>query len=432
MPETLELERRRRKAEMLRKVREQRGAAVGRLELRESDDGSTVTLVGVACVVGVPYQVGWYREVVQGGAFKRTLGENPDVQFVVNHAAGGQLPLGRTRSGTLRLSELDDGSLGVEIDLDAQDPDAQSLVRKMKRGDVDGMSFAFLVTDDEWNDDFTLRTIKSVSLHRGDVSVVNQGANPAAYATLRSEEAAAALHTRTHAEMLDAFHEIRAGKTLSAATVEILTQALNLASDAEEAAGGAREALDGLINPDTTDDGEATTVERSIENEKGLCAAIRAVAREPGQDERRVEIIARAAEIDRGGLIPDAWRADGTLEEGRAIATQEQRETYNDTYAALQAALDEKLEDEPYWYWWIQDFTADEVIFYAGGDLWKAPYTLVPSGPVTIGDAVQVRPVTNYVEVVNPPEDPVETLALPDYTTRARQDLDLLRLGAKR
>jgi HK97 family phage prohead protease len=442
MPEILELERRRRKAEMLKKTREQRGLNVGRLELRENADDGTLTLVGLACRTGVEYDLGWHREVILANAFRRTLGEDPDVQLVVNHAAGGQLPLARTRSGTMRLSEVDEG-LRVEADLDGEDPDVQSLVRKMRRGDVDGMSFAFLVTDDDWNDDFSLRTIRSVSLHRGDVSVVNQGANPAAYATLRGEEAAAALHTRTHAEMLDAFHEMRAGKTLSAATVEILTQALNLASDAEDAAAGAREALDGLINPES-DDGEATTVERSITNEKGLCAAIRAVAREPGQDERRAEIITRAAELKLPGLIPDGWTAAGALPEGRALAGQEQRETFNDTLFALQEAVEEKFVDNgDYWYVWVQDFTATDVIFYAGGDLWSAPYTLVPGGAVTVGEAVGVRPVTEYVQTgeaeADEPKVAVdelptndEYLSMPDLTTRAAQDLDLLRLRGGR
>jgi HK97 family phage prohead protease len=285
------------------------------MEVREADDG-TMTLAGYASIYDRPYDMGWFTESIARGAGRRSLGENPDVQLLVNHTG---LPLARTLSGTLRLSE-DETGLYVEADLDPDDPDAQSLVRKMRRGDIDQMSFAFRVTDDTWDESMSERTIRSYSIHRGDVSVVNMGANDATHASVRSRDAATALHTRTHAEMLDAFHEMRAGKTLSAATVEILTQALNLASDAEDAAAGAREALDGLINPES-DDGEAT-VERSITNEKGLCAAIRAVAREPGQDERRAEIITRAAELKLPGLIPGDWTAAGALPEGRALAGQ--------------------------------------------------------------------------------------------------------------
>jgi HK97 family phage prohead protease len=424
-----ELERRRRMASMLKKSREQRSAVTsGSLELRESDDGKTLTLVGLACRTDVEYDLGRFRELVQWSALTRTLSENPDVQFVVNHAAGGQLPLGRTISGTLRLSHVPEG-LAVEVDLDSEDPDAQSLVRKMRRGDVDAMSFAFMVTDDVWNDDFSLRTIRGLSLHRGDVSVVNQGANPHAYATVRSAEAATHLAARSQTEIFDALYELRIGKALSAVNVDILTDALNLAHDAETAAGDARALLDGLINPDTEDEA-GDSVERSIENEKDLCAAIRAVVREPDKDERRAEIITRARALDRGGLIPDAWSEDGASEVTFSRAhgvEQEQRETYGDTLTALDGALHEKLvTDGECWYVWVQDFTDTDVIYYASGDLYKAPYTLTPGGPVEIGDGVKVRPVTEYVER-STAEAPAPVV-VPDFTTRAAQEYELLML----
>jgi len=304
-------------------------------------------------------------------------------------------------------------------------------VRKMRRGDVDGMSFAFMVTDggDSWDEDYTLRTIRSLSLHRGDVSVVNQGANPLAYATVRSQEAAAAFAARSRSEVYDALYELRIGKTLSAANVEILTDALNLTSDAETAAGDARALLDGLINPDTEDEDEA--VERSIDSEKGLHAAIRSVLREPDRDEWRAEIVKRAAELDLSVLVPAGWSEDGTLPEGRALATPEQRETHNDTLTALDGALHQALVvDGDFYYVWVQDFTETDVIYYAGGDLWSAPYTLVPGGEVTIGEGVKVRPVTEYVERAD--EQPAAPVSFPDLTTRARQQFDLLRLGARR
>jgi hypothetical protein len=93
---------------------------------------------------------------------------------------------------------------------------------------------------------------------------------------------------------------------------------------------------------------------------------------------------------------------------------------------------------------WVQDFTATDVIFYAGGDLWSAPYTLVPGGAVTVGEAVGVRPVTEYVQtgeaeadepkvaVDELPAGDDEYLSMPDLTTRAAQDLDLLRLRGGR
>src|SRR5204863_585123 len=69
--------------------------------------------------------------------------------------------------------------LHVEASLDPSDPDVQRLMPKMERKDMDEMSFAFRVKDDEWSDDYAQRRLLEVSLHKGDVSVVNFGANPA-------------------------------------------------------------------------------------------------------------------------------------------------------------------------------------------------------------------------------------------------------------
>ncbi len=209
-------------------------------ELRETDDG-TLHLSGYASVTGVAYTVGWYDETIQPGAFKRTLSESPDVQLLINHTG---MPLARTSSGTMTLVE-DDRGLRVDADLDPEDPDVQSLARKMRRGDIDQMSFAFQVTTPGggWNDDYSARTITALSIHRGDVSVVNQGANPATAATIRSQDALAALQRlgpetfvaaltewRAHTSLA---REQRAGNTLSAAATEVLTRVFELVASAD-------------------------------------------------------------------------------------------------------------------------------------------------------------------------------------------------------
>jgi HK97 family phage prohead protease len=157
-------------------------SASPRFELRQRDDGS-LHLIGHACVTDTPYEVGFYTETVATGSFKRTLGNSDlDCQLLVNHTG---LPLARTTSGTLRLSEDDIGLL-VDADLDPQDADVQSLARKMRRGDVTEMSFAFRVVDQQWNDDYTRRLIRAVELQKGDVSVVAYGANDATTAHIRA------------------------------------------------------------------------------------------------------------------------------------------------------------------------------------------------------------------------------------------------------
>jgi HK97 family phage prohead protease len=112
------------------------------------------------------------------GAFRRTLGEGPDVVLLLGHGdAGAGLPLARTTAGTLSLVE-DKVGLFFTANLDPADPDSQTLARKLARGDLDGQaSFAFIATDQQWNEDFTKRKVTSVGLHKGDVSVVAFGAN---------------------------------------------------------------------------------------------------------------------------------------------------------------------------------------------------------------------------------------------------------------
>ncbi|WP_163571149.1 HK97 family phage prohead protease [Fodinicola feengrottensis] len=152
-----------------------------------------MTLTGYASVFGNGYDVyggppfGW-TESVDPDAFKTTLAQKPDLHLLINHEG---MPLARTKSGTLQLS-TDAHGLHVEANLDRNDPDVQRLQTKMQRGDMDEMSFGFRVKRDEWNDDETERKLTEVSLHKGDVSVVNFGANPATSAQVRSLDQALA------------------------------------------------------------------------------------------------------------------------------------------------------------------------------------------------------------------------------------------------
>jgi HK97 family phage prohead protease len=148
------------------------------MELRAKDDGNTLTFLGYASVTDTPYEMedwlGSYTETVSNGAFKKTLSEGADVPFKLNHDG---MTLARTKSGTMRLAE-DSTGLHVEADLDARNPVVQGIQSAMERGDLDEMSFAFRVTRQEWNEDYTERWINEVNLNKGDVSIVNYGANP--------------------------------------------------------------------------------------------------------------------------------------------------------------------------------------------------------------------------------------------------------------
>jgi HK97 family phage prohead protease len=145
-------------------------------------EGDEIRVAGYAAVFNQETDIGGYfREVIAPGAFDDAIGRD-DVVFLINHHG---LPLARTRSGTLKLTQ-DSKGLRMETVLDATDPDVQSIVPKMKRGDLDKMSFAFWPEVQEWDEsgDIPVRTIRKASLH--DVSIVTTPAYDGTSIALRS------------------------------------------------------------------------------------------------------------------------------------------------------------------------------------------------------------------------------------------------------
>jgi HK97 family phage prohead protease len=138
------------------------------------DDDNTVTFRGYASVFNAPYDVaGLFTETVLPGAFARTLRNEPKIHFLAMH---GGIPLASTQGGTLKLRE-DDRGLAVLASLDLDSPYARSVASAVARGDLDEMSFGFVVKQDEWSDDYSERSIHEVRLL--EVSTVPRGANPA-------------------------------------------------------------------------------------------------------------------------------------------------------------------------------------------------------------------------------------------------------------
>jgi len=78
----------------------------------------------------------------------------------------------------LTFDEADEHGLAPFASVNKNDPDVASLLPKIERGDVNQMSFSFRTTEEAWNDDMTKRTLLSLDLHNGDVSVVTFPANP--------------------------------------------------------------------------------------------------------------------------------------------------------------------------------------------------------------------------------------------------------------
>jgi hypothetical protein len=203
--------------------------------IRSTDEGPVVE--GYACVYDVEYSVfdrfGEYTESVAPGAATKTLRENPDVRYLVNHEG---VPLARTKSGTLQLSQRDDGLWYETSPLDMRNPKAQEIVSAIARGDVDGSSFAFRVTRQEWSADYTQRRILEFSLRQDcDVSSVTYPANPHATTSLRARELVHELATRELDELLV---EARSRGDLAG---EIAMAAGRLSELLEELDGGRRD-----------------------------------------------------------------------------------------------------------------------------------------------------------------------------------------------
>lgn len=170
-------------------------------DIREDDAGKLV-FRGYASTTGESYEVldwlGEYQETIAVGAFGKALREQDDVRLLVNHDG---VPIARSsaKSNTLELSEILDplkdpqsrGQTGLWCeapDLDGSNPTVQEIRSAMLRGDLSEMSFAFMATRQEWNEDYTERTVLEVKLL--DVSVVTYPANPGTSASMSDERAA--------------------------------------------------------------------------------------------------------------------------------------------------------------------------------------------------------------------------------------------------
>lgn len=152
-----------------------------REERASGDSGASLGFRGYASVTEVAYDMwdfyGPYTETIARGAFGPTLAAGADVAFLLNH---GGMTLARTTSGTLRLEEDDTGLL-VDADLDPENSTVRDMASGLRRGDLTELSFAFRIVRGTWDPGYTAYRIEQVDMQRGDVSVVNYGANPDTY-----------------------------------------------------------------------------------------------------------------------------------------------------------------------------------------------------------------------------------------------------------
>lgn len=138
---------------------------------------------GYAATFNAEADLGSFRERIAPGAFRSAL--SGDVLALLDHDPGKVL--GRTKSGTLRLTE---DSRGLAFSLDVPDTQAgRDVLALAERGDLGGMSFGFTVPKDgeDWNG--SVRTLRSIALK--EVSVVSAWpAYPDTELALRAAQAA--------------------------------------------------------------------------------------------------------------------------------------------------------------------------------------------------------------------------------------------------
>lgn len=174
--------------------RETRSLPLAQANLRMDGDDDNKRILGYASVFydgteGTEYAL-WedMKERIMPGAFDDALSNPDDVRGLFNHDPN-QI-LGRTSAGTLALS-VDAKGLFYEIE-PGDTSFAHDVIESIKRGDVDGSSFAFRVLDEELKkqDGKYVREITRVGLY--DVGPVTYPAYEAATSGYRKEATVAA------------------------------------------------------------------------------------------------------------------------------------------------------------------------------------------------------------------------------------------------
>lgn len=108
-------------------------------ELKEvKEDGS---FVGIASIYGVEDLGG---DVIDKGAFRKTIAENPSVPVLWQHKSDEVIGMGTIKEWQ--------GKVLLEAQLDLEDPTAQKAHKKLKNGLIRGLSIGFETIKFTWED----------------------------------------------------------------------------------------------------------------------------------------------------------------------------------------------------------------------------------------------------------------------------------------
>lgn len=133
----------------------------------EQDEEHGHYLSGQPIVFGQSTNMGPYDEVIEAGALDKT--DLKDVRFLVNHNTD-MIPLARSRrnnnNSTMQMTVVPDTGMFIRVNLDTENnAEARSLYSAVERGDLDGMSFMFIVDEDSWDGldtEHPVRTVRSI------------------------------------------------------------------------------------------------------------------------------------------------------------------------------------------------------------------------------------------------------------------------------
>lgn len=146
--------------------------------IAETEDEKGIKVARIKGYASVFGKVDWYDDIVQRGAFSKTLAERPKVKVLWQH--NPDCPIGKP----VAMSE-DDYGLAVEFDLNLEVEKGREAYSLLKQGAIDGLSIGFETIKDSMDRSTGLRTIEEVRLW--EFSVV----------TFQAQEAAMAMDVRS-------------------------------------------------------------------------------------------------------------------------------------------------------------------------------------------------------------------------------------------
>lgn len=204
------------------------------VECRDANDGSPIILEGCAIVFDSPTEIfdmgGPFIERISPNAFDNIMRSGQFQPVLLMGHDLKSVPLASVKSGTMQVTKKADG-IHFRADLDPKSPHAKSVASAVRRGDLSGCSFSFGIADggDRWtrSGGVDSRLVTSIS-HCSELTLT---AFPAYDQTSVSVAQRAALaRTGSSAQLQRAnttVDEIRAGKVVSKANLDHLSQTLH-------------------------------------------------------------------------------------------------------------------------------------------------------------------------------------------------------------